>query len=128
MIENKKPILMMVVAIVGVLSIALLKTPIYGETQLMNKIYLMLMICYFVLDQFVLIMKFIKKQINFINLFQHYLLFFSATAFVLMLVNRGVDSTIANVGFELSNPTCFFLSLIFVFGTWLILRVLNCIK
>ena len=56
---------MMVIAIVGVLSIALLKTPIYGETQLMNKIYLMLMICYFVLDQFVLIMKFIKKQIKF---------------------------------------------------------------
>lgn len=128
MIENKKPILMMVIAIVGVLSIALLKTPIYGETQLMNKIYLMLMICYFVLDQFVLIMKFIKKQIKFINLFKHYLFFFSATAFVLMLVNRGLDSTIANIGFELSNPTCFVLSLIFVFSTWLILRALNRIK
>lgn len=116
---------MVVVAILGVLSITLLKTPIYGETQLMNKIYLMLMICYFVLDQFVLIMRFIKKQIKFTNIFKHYLFFFSTTAFILMLVNRGVDSTIANIGFEMSNSICFFLTLLFVFSTWFVLKFLN---
>jgi hypothetical protein len=126
--ENRKVILMVVIAIVGVLSILLLKTPIYGETQLMNKIYLMLMICYFVLDQFVLIMQFIKKQIKFTNIFKHYLFFFSITAFILMLINRCVDSTIANVGFEMSNSTCFFLTLVFVFSTWSALKLLNRIK
>lgn len=125
MIENRSIAPMVVSAILGVLSIALLKTPTYGETQLMSKIYLMLMICYFVLDQFVLIMQFIKKQVNLAKIFKHYLFFFSATALVLMLVNRGVDSTIARVGFEMSNPTCFFLSVIFVFVTWSILRLLN---
>lgn len=119
---------MIVVALVGVLSVFFLKTPIYGETQLMNKIYMMLMICYFVLDQFTLIMQIIKKQIKVIYIFKHYLLFFSVTAFILMLVNRGVDSTIANVGFEMSNPMCFALSLVFVFSTWLLLRYLNRIK
>lgn len=128
MIKVKKNILLVIVALVGVLSMFLLKTPTNGETQLMNKIYLMLMICYFVLDQFGLVMKILRKTIKLKEVFKHYLLFFSVTVFMLMGVNRCVDGALSSLGIELSNSTCFFASLFFVFTTWFTLNLLNKVK
>lgn len=128
MIKLKENGLLVIVALVGVLSIFLLKTPTNGETQLMNKIYLMLMICYFVLDQFGLVMRMLRKTIKLKEVFKHYLFFFSVTVFVLMVVNRCVDGILSSLGTEFSNSTCFFATLFFVFITWLTLNLLNKVK
>ena len=128
MIKLKENGLLVIVALVGVLSIFLLKTPANGETQLMNKMYLMLMICYFVLDQFGLVMRMLTKTIKLKEVLKHYLFFFSVTFFVLMVVNRCVDGILSSIGAEFSNSTCFFATLFFVFITWLTLNLLNKVK
>lgn len=119
---------LMMLVVIGFLSLFLLNTPILGEIQLINKIYIMLMICYFILTQFGIVLKFVRHQTTLKNTLHYYLVFGVTTSVILCLVNRLGDSLLQFMGLHLSNALCFLFACGMLLFTWAIIKRLEHVK
>lgn len=123
-----KNAVLLIACLLGVGSYFLLRTPVYGETQLINKIYLMILMCYFLCAQYGLILRVSRKESSVLEIGRYYAFFVSTATVILMLINRGFDGFMGLIGYEIHSGVCFGLSVLFVFATGVVVKSLTAVK